>query len=45
MAEYVVTHELCHAVHRDHDGHFFDALEAVMPDWKKRKERLEAALL
>ncbi|HEX8616857.1 MAG TPA: SprT family zinc-dependent metalloprotease [Thermoanaerobaculia bacterium] len=43
--EYVVTHELCHAVHRDHDSRFYSTLEAVMPDWKKRKERLEAALI
>jgi predicted metal-dependent hydrolase len=43
--EYVVTHELCHAVHRDHDSRFFGLLEAVMPDWKRRKERLESALL
>lgn len=42
--EYVVVHELCHAVHRDHDSRFYGALEAVMPDWKKRKERLEVAL-
>jgi predicted metal-dependent hydrolase len=43
--EYVIAHELCHAVHRDHDGRFFKLLETIMPDWKKRKERLEAALL
>jgi predicted metal-dependent hydrolase len=43
--EYVVAHELCHAVHRDHDIRFFGLLEAVMPDWKRRKERLESALL
>jgi predicted metal-dependent hydrolase len=43
--EYVVAHELCHAVHRDHDSRFFGVLEAVMPDWRKRKERLETALL
>jgi hypothetical protein len=43
--EYVVAHELCHAFHRDHDSWFFELLESVMPDWKKRKERLESALL
>ena len=43
--EYVVAHELCHAIHRDHDRQFFDALEAVMPDWKRRKDRLEIAVL
>ncbi|MFZ2492839.1 MAG: SprT family zinc-dependent metalloprotease [Thermoanaerobaculia bacterium] len=43
--EYVITHELCHAVHRDHNGRFFRLLVGVMPDWQKRKERLESALL
>ena len=43
--EYVVVHELCHMKHRDHDGRFFRLLEQMMPDWEKRKRRLEAALL
>lgn len=43
--EYVVTHELCHTRHRDHDAKFFKLLGRVMPDWEQRKRRLEAALL
>ena len=43
--EYVVVHELCHTLHRDHDQRFFRLLGQVMPDWEKRKRRLEAALL
>jgi hypothetical protein len=43
--EYVVTHELCHTKHRDHDARFFKLLGQVMPDWEQRKQRLEAALL
>ena len=43
--EYVVTHELCHTQHRDHDARFFKLLGQVMPDWEDRKQRLEAALL
>jgi len=43
--EYVVTHELCHIEHRDHDARFFKLLGQVMPDWEQRKQRLEAALL
>lgn len=43
--EYVITHELCHTRHRDHDARFFKLLGQVMPDWEKRKQRLEAALL
>lgn len=43
--EYVVTHELCHIEHRNHDARFFKLLGQVMPDWEQRKQRLEAALL
>jgi len=43
--EYVVVHELCHLKHRDHDTNFFRLLGQVMPDWEKRKQRLETALL
>ncbi len=43
--EYVVAHELCHLKHRNHDASFFRLLGQVMPDWEKRKQRLETALL
>lgn len=43
--EYVVMHELCHLQHRDHDARFFKLLEKLMPDWEKRKQRLETSLL
>jgi len=43
--EYVVVHECCHLKHRDHDTSFFRLLGQVMPDWEKRKQRLETALL
>jgi predicted metal-dependent hydrolase len=43
--EYVITHELCHALHRDHDRKFFALLQRLIPDWSRLKERLESALL
>jgi predicted metal-dependent hydrolase len=43
--EYVVIHELCHLVHRDHDARFFKLLTQILPDWEKRKRRLELTLL
>jgi predicted metal-dependent hydrolase len=43
--ECVVVHELCHLVHRDHDAKFFRLLTKLLPDWGKRKRRLELALL
>lgn len=39
--DYVVTHELCHAVHGHHGKRFYELLRRVMPDWEERKVRLE----
>jgi predicted metal-dependent hydrolase len=39
--EYVVMHELCHLVHKHHNKNFFDLLTSMMPDWEKRKEKLD----
>jgi len=39
--QYVVTHELCHLVHRDHTAAFFDLLTTEMPDWQRWKNKLE----
>jgi predicted metal-dependent hydrolase len=38
---YVLLHELCHAVHHHHGKDFYRLLEQMMPDWEKRKEKLE----
>lgn len=39
--EYVALHELCHFVHHDHSPRFHALLDRLMPDWKRRKARLE----
>lgn len=39
--EYVIIHELCHLIHRNHTKAFFRLLSQEMPDWKKWKEKLE----
>ena len=39
--DYVITHELCHLRHPNHSAAFFQMLDAILPDWKKRKARLE----
>jgi predicted metal-dependent hydrolase len=39
--EYVIFHELAHLVHADHSKQFYNYLNLFMPDWKKRKDRLE----
>lgn len=39
--DYVVTHELCHIDQPNHGKDFFNLLQRVMPDWEKRKIKLE----
>jgi predicted metal-dependent hydrolase len=40
--EYVVFHELAHLIHADHSRRFYAYLDLHMPDWRRRKERLNA---
>lgn len=39
--EYVIFHELAHLIHPNHSKEFYNYLNTYMPDWKKRKEKLE----
>lgn len=42
--DYVITHELCHVHHHHHGPEFYKLLDWVMPDWEKRKIKLERQL-
>lgn len=39
--EYVIIHELCHLKFPFHNSAFFDLLQRILPDWEKRKLKLE----
>jgi predicted metal-dependent hydrolase len=39
--DYVITHELCHIAEPQHNSTFFQLLNQVLPDWQRRKEKLE----
>ncbi len=43
--EYVIMHELCHLKYQEHSPRFFRLLQRCMPDWQRRKQRLESAIL
>jgi Protein of unknown function DUF45 len=42
--DYVVAHELAHAVHPNHGIAIYELLGTVMTDWEVRKDRLERIL-
>lgn len=43
--DYVIVHELCHLKVRLHSPAFYRLLTRCMPDWERRKERLECVTL
>lgn len=43
--DYVIFHELCHALYPDHTAEFYSLLSTKMPDWRNVKEKMEIKLL
>lgn len=39
--DYVIIHELCHTKYPNHDKAFYQLLSKVLPDWQRRKHKLE----
>lgn len=42
--DYVITHELCHMLEPNHSPSFFRLLDRILPDWQRRKDRLERVM-
>jgi len=43
--DYVVTHELCHIKHQNHNADFYNLLYSIIPDWKTIKQKLELKMV
>lgn len=43
--EYVIVHELCHLQEHNHGTRFYHLLKTLMPDWEKRRERLNKCVV
>lgn len=43
--EYVITHELCHLIYRNHTKEFYSLLTKEMPHWEKWKNKLEIIMM
>lgn len=41
ILDYVVAHELCHLLHRNHGPEFWKALSGALPDFKTRRQWLK----
>lgn len=42
--DYVILHELCHLRHNNHSADFYKLLDGLLPDWEKRKHKLELVM-
>jgi predicted metal-dependent hydrolase len=45
LIDYVVLHELCHLKELNHSRAFYALMDEVLPDWRKRRERLNKSVL
>lgn len=40
ILDYIVVHEMCHMVHKDHSVEFWKLVKQMLPDYEQRKEWL-----
>ncbi len=42
--QYVIVHELCHLVHRNHNKNYYKLLSSILPGWEKTKINLDSEI-
>lgn len=42
--EYVIIHELCHLIEKNHSKRFYELMGDILPDWQRWKLKLEKSL-
>ncbi|TVR19998.1 MAG: M48 family peptidase, partial [Anaerolineaceae bacterium] len=40
--DYVIVHELCHLLEHNHSKRFYALLDRILPDWRERRQKLNA---
>nr|WP_244787746.1 M48 family metallopeptidase [Cupriavidus pauculus] len=45
MQGYIISHELCHTVEKNHTRTFWNLLAQMMPGWQREHEALERTAL
>lgn len=43
--DYVIAHEICHLRFKNHSSDFWRLLSSLIPDWQRRKEKLEMTII
>ena len=43
--DYVIAHEICHLRYKNHGPDFWRLLSNIIPDWQRRKEKLEKIII
>jgi predicted metal-dependent hydrolase len=42
IMDYVIVHELCHLIYPHHSDHFWQKIQSILPDYKRRRDWLKA---